>query len=122
MNHSPKTDHLQVYKFKPGQSGNKLGRPKSYVTILKELGYTKPVIATMVAEIMFMNEVEVRKLSDSNTEPIIRTIIAAAFHTCNYGGGDYKCIEPYMKILFGKPVPYTLESLSDKETPEQENQ
>ena len=53
MNRNPKTEHLQIYKYKKGQSGNMQGRPKSYVTILKELGYTKPVIATMVAEIMF---------------------------------------------------------------------
>jgi hypothetical protein len=105
MNHNPKTEHLQVYKYKPGQSGNISGRPKSYVTILKELGYTKPVIATMVAEIMFMPPKNIRELDDSDTEPIIRTIIASAFRKANYTG-EYRYIEPFMKMLFDKPLPY----------------
>ena len=112
MNSHPKHDHLEIHQFKPGQSGNKLGRPKSYVTILKELGYTKPVIATMVAEIMFMSYNEVRKLEDSPTEPVIRKAIATSFRkAANYG--EYKYIADYMIILFGRPIPYISESPQD---------
>jgi len=112
MNKSPKYDHLAIYKFKPGQSGNIQGRPKAYQTVLKELGFTKPVIATMIAEIMFMSAAEVRKLCDSDTEPVIRTIIANAFRKAN-GYGDFSYIEPYLKILFGRPIPYIPESVQN---------
>lgn len=105
MNSNPKFSHLAVYKFKPGQSGNLNGRPKSYVTILKELGYTKPVIATMVAEIAFMSYNELKAITNSDTEPVIRQAIAKAFMTASYKG-DYKYISDYLAILFGRPVKY----------------
>ncbi|HWY98915.1 MAG TPA: DUF5681 domain-containing protein [Bacteroidia bacterium] len=106
MNTKPKYEHLKVYKFKPGSSGNPAGRPKSYITVLKELGYTKPVIATMVAEIMFLTESEVWKIIKSeHTEPIIRVAIARAFSRAAYKG-EYKYIADYMNILFGKPMPF----------------
>ncbi len=105
MNKNPRYDHLEQYKWQKGQSGNALGRPRSYVTILKELGYTKPLIATMTAEVMFMTHQEVETLANSKTEPIIRRIIANAFRSADYDG-EFKYIEPYMKILFGRTIPY----------------
>ena len=48
---------------------------------------------------------EVDDLSYSKKEPIIRKIVAAAFRNASYDG-DYKDIEPYLKILFGRPVPF----------------
>jgi|GEM_PF-3631159 hypothetical protein len=112
MNPKPKYEHLKTYKYKPGQSGNLAGRPKSYMTVLKELGYTKPVIATMVAEIMFMTEDEVWKiLKSERTEPIIKVAIARAFSKASYKG-EYKYIADYMNILFGRHIPYIPESPS----------
>ncbi len=123
MNPKPKYEHLQVYKYKHGQSGNKLGRPKSYVTILKELGYTKPMIATMVAEIMMLNSNDIYKIVDSDTEPMIRKAISKAFCKAVYTG-EYKYISDYMTILFGRPVPYIPEIHSpdneNKTIPEEE--
>jgi Family of unknown function (DUF5681) len=112
MNYKPKTAHLEIHQYKPGQSGNKSGRPKSSVTILKELGFTKPVIATMTAEIAFMSYPEVYQLAESRTEPILRRIIAEAFKSAAYDG-EYRFIEPYMKILFGRTVPYIPEPPKD---------
>jgi hypothetical protein len=111
MNKNPKFEHLTQYKWKPGQSGNSLGRPKAYQTILKELGYTQPVIAVITAEIAFLPYPQVEELAYSKTEPILKRIIAEAFRSACYDG-EYKFIEPYMKILFGRTVPYI---------PEQEN-
>ena len=105
MNSKPKYSHLAVYKFKPGQSGNLAGRPKSYMTILKELGYTKPVIATMVAEIAFMPLEELYEIRDSRTEPAIRVAIAKSFCRAAYTG-EYKYIADFLTILFGRPVPF----------------
>ncbi len=113
MNKNPKYEHLTQYKWQPGQSGNIQGRPKSYQTILKELGYTRPMIATMTAEIMFLSGREVRKIYDSETEPIIRSIIARAFLKANYTG-EFHYIEPYLKILFGRPTPFIPEPPEDK--------
>jgi hypothetical protein len=105
MNPKPKFSHLAVYKFKPGQSGNVAGRPKSYMTILKELGYTKPVIATMVAELMFMPLDELYEIRDSRSEPAIRVAIAKSFCRAVYTG-EYKYIADFLTILFGRPVPF----------------
>jgi len=105
MNRHPKYTHLEVHQFKKGQSGNLQGRPKGYQTILKELGYTKPVIATMVAEIMFLNENEVWAIAKSETEPVIRKLIARAFYNAGHSG-EYKDIEDFMTILFGRSVPF----------------
>ena len=117
MNPKPKISHLEIYKYKPGQSGNKLGRPKSYVTVLKELGYTKPVIATMIAEIMFMTHDEVWKIAKSEcTEPVIRKMIAMAFWKAGRSG-EYKYVTDLMLILFGRPMPYTQEVPSNENNP-----
>lgn len=105
MNHNPKTDHLTQYKWQKGVSGNKAGRPKAVDTILREMGYSKPVIAAMVAEIAFMRYHEVEEIADSANEPIIRTIIASAFKTARDYDGEYKYIEAYMKFLVGNPSP-----------------
>lgn len=105
MNKSPKFSHLAVHRFKPGQSGNLAGRPKSYMTVLKELGYTKPVIATMVAELMFMPLDKLYEIRDSTTEPAIRVVIAKAFCKAAYYG-EHKYIAGYLTIVFGQPVPY----------------
>lgn len=118
MNKNPKFSHLAIYKFKAGQSGNVNGRPKSYVTVLKELGYTKPVIATMVAEIMFMTGPEVNRIACSNTEPVIRVLIASAFRRGVYKS-DYKYIESFMNILFGRNIPFIPGSIpTDEQQPE----
>ncbi len=105
MNRNPRYEHLQVYKYKSGQSGNLKGRPKSYITILKELGYSKPMLCVMVAEIMFMSYEEVRELANSYTEPTIRKTIARAFQRAAYSG-EYKFIADYLILLFGRPVPF----------------
>ena len=110
MNKNPKFSHLSVYKFKPGQSGNVNGRPKSYVTVLKELGYTKPVIATMAAELMFMTKEELWQVARSErVEPVIRVGIARAFYSyaCR---GNYKDIADIMNILFGRHMPFIPEA------------
>lgn len=108
MNKNPKHEHLLAHRYKPGQSGNKAGRPKSYLTVLKELGYTKPVIATMVAEIAFMKRYKVQELRESQTEPAIKVGIARAFYLYAYHG-DYKYISDLMNLLWKCQVPYVPE-------------
>ncbi len=98
MNYAPKFDHLTQYKWKPGTSGNKGGRPKSVVTILKEMGYVRPVISAMVCEIMFMPYHQVRHISDDENEPVIRRAIAEAFREAAQSG-EYKYIADYMKLI-----------------------
>lgn len=105
MNRNPKYEHLQAYRYKPGTSGNLKGRPKSYITILKELGYSKPVLATMVAEIMFMPFYEVSELANSASEPSIRVTVARAFYKAARSG-EYKYIADYLVLLFGRPMPF----------------
>lgn len=105
MNKNPKFQHLEVFKWKKGESGNIAGRPKSAITVLKELGYTKPVIATFTAEIAFMEMKELQNIRRRNDdEPAIRAVIAEAFGRAAYYG-EYKYIEPFMKLLIGNPVP-----------------
>ncbi len=98
MNNAPKFDHLTQYKWKPGTSGNKGGRPKSVVTILKEMGYVKPVISAMVCEIMFMPYYQVSLISDDRNESVIRRAIAEAFREAAQSG-EYKYITDYMKLI-----------------------
>ncbi len=71
------------------------------------------MIATMVAEIMFMNENEVWAIAKSETEPIIRKVIARAFYYAS-DNGKYKDIESFMTILFGRPVPFIPEPTENK--------
>jgi hypothetical protein len=105
VNRQPKYEHLEGYKYKPGQSGNLKGRPKNYITVLRELGYSKPMLAVMVAEIAFMPYYKVRELANSDTEPSIRVTIARAFQRAAHSG-EYKFIADYLVLLLGRPVPF----------------
>jgi hypothetical protein len=105
VNKNPKYEHLKVYRYKSGTSGNRNGRPKSYLTLLKELGYSTPMLAVMVAEIAFMPCEEVRELSLSTKEPAIRVTIAKAFSKATYSG-DYRYISDFLSILTRMPVPF----------------
>lgn len=40
MNKNPKTDHLKVYQFKPGNNENPYGRPKSAASKMKKIVMT----------------------------------------------------------------------------------
>lgn len=113
MNKAPKYEHLALYKWQPGTSGNKNGRPKSVVTILKEMGYVKPVISAMVCEIMFMSMKQVRAIADDDSEPVIRQAIAEAFKEAAYSG-EYKYIADYMKLL-PQSLPINIDPSHEKE-------
>lgn len=88
--------------FKKGQSGNPNGRPKSYVTGLKDAGYNMTEINMSIRNMLSMNIEELRKVYENPEATILEKTIAGAMRKSLEKGSLYS-IETLLSRVFGKP-------------------
>jgi hypothetical protein len=88
--------------FKKGQSGNPNGRPKSYVTGLKDAGYNMTEINMSIRNMLSMNIEELRKVYENPDATILEKTIAGAMRKSLEKGSLYS-IETLLSRVFGKP-------------------
>jgi poly-beta-hydroxyalkanoate depolymerase len=93
-------EHLIPYK--PGQSGNPNGRPRKYVSLLKEQGYKLAEINDTIQAMMSMDLDELKTVWDNPKATILEKTIAAAMRKSLEKGSLYS-LETLLTRVYGKP-------------------
>jgi hypothetical protein len=88
--------------FKPGQSGNPNGRPRKYVSLLKEQGYKLAEINDTIQAMMSMDLEELKTVWDNPKATILEKTIASAMRKSLEKGSLYS-LETLLTRVYGKP-------------------
>lgn len=89
-------------KFKKGQSGNPNGRPKKFVTLLKEQGYKRSEINDTIQAMLAMSITELKEVYDNSNATILEKTVAKALSKSLEKGTLYS-IETLLSRVYGQP-------------------
>jgi hypothetical protein len=110
-------------KFKPGESGNPNGRPRKYVSQLRELGYKLSEINDTIQVMMAMDMEELKSVWDNPKATVLEKTIAAAIRKSIEKGSLYS-LETLLTRVYGKPrenadvkTEMTIRLIDDDDTP-----
>lgn len=88
--------------FVKGQSGNPNGRPRKYVTALKEQGYKLSEINDTIQVMMSMNIDELKEVWDNPKTTVLEKTIAGAMRKSIKNGSLYS-LDTLLTRVYGKP-------------------
>lgn len=89
-------------KFIVGVSGNPLGRPKKYTTLLKDHGYKLSEINDTIQVMLQMTIEELKEVWENKQSTVLEKTIAAAIRKSIERGSLYS-IETLLTRIYGKP-------------------
>jgi hypothetical protein len=89
--------------FKKGEVANPNGRPKKYVSLLKESGYKLSEINDTIQAMMAMDMDELKSVWDNKHATILEKTIANAMMTSLKKGSLYS-LETLLSRAFGNPT------------------
>lgn len=98
----PNEENIEPHKFKKGQSGNPNGRPRKYVSLLKEQGYKLSEINDTIQSMMAMDIEELKEVFENPKATILEKTIANAMRKSLSNGSLYS-VETLLTRLYGKP-------------------
>jgi len=98
----PNPENIEKYKIQKGQVLNPNGRPKKYVTQLKECGYKLSEINDTIQTMLSMNLDELKLVWDDPNATILEKTIANAMKRSLEKGSLYS-IETLLSRVYGKP-------------------
>lgn len=88
--------------FGAGESGNPNGRPRKYVSLLKEQGYKVSEINDTIQAMMSMDLEELKSVWDNPKATVLEKTIAAAMRKSLEKGSLYS-LETLLTRVYGKP-------------------
>jgi hypothetical protein len=100
-------------KFKKGQSGNPNGRPRKYVSLLKDQGYKRSEINDTIQAMMAMDMVELKEVYDNPKATILEKTIANAMRKSLEKGTLYS-LETLLSRVFGQPKQEVEQTIIEK--------
>ena len=100
MNKNPDISNLEP--FKKGQSGNPNGRPRKFVTLLKEQGYKRSEINDTLQAMLAMDMTELKAVYDDPRATILEKTVANALRKSLEKGTLYS-LETLLSRVYGQP-------------------
>lgn len=88
--------------FKKGEVANPNGRPRKYVSLLKEQGYKVSEINDTIQAMMAMDIEELKSVWDNTKATVLEKTIAAAMRKSLEKGSLYS-LETLLTRVYGKP-------------------
>lgn len=91
-----------IQHWEKGESGNPNGRPKKYVTLLKEYGYKLSEVNDTIQALMAMNIKELESVNENADSTILEKTIANAMLKSLKKGSLYS-LDTLLTRVYGKP-------------------
>ena len=98
----PNPQNIEPYKMQKGETLNPNGRPRKYVSLLKEQGYKLAEINDTIQAMMSMDLEELKTVWDNPKATILEKTIAAAMRKSLEKGSLYS-LETLLTRVYGKP-------------------
>jgi hypothetical protein len=99
--------------FKKGEVANPNGRPRKYITQLKEQGYKISEVNDCIQVLMSMNEAELNSVLTNDKATILEKTVANAMIK-SYKKGSLYSMDTLMTRVYGKPKETTAVENSGK--------
>ena len=91
-----------IQRWEKGESGNPNGRPRKYVSLLKEQGYKLSEINDSIQAMMAMDLEELKQVWDNPKATVLEKTIANAMRKSLEKGSLYS-LETLLTRVYGKP-------------------
>jgi hypothetical protein len=110
---SDNIEYILPFSWKKGQSGNPNGRPRKFVTLLKDMGYNKQDINQTIENMMAMTLNELADIFKDEHATILERTIANAMRKSLEKGTLYS-LETLISRVHGVPTQTVNQTISEK--------